>query len=65
MDYLVVGYPRGLNGHYVEFAKVTASSKEEALNKVYKSIWYNYIAKEFNQEEYDKLKNTNQIEIRC
>jgi hypothetical protein len=63
VDYLIIGYPHGFGGHYVEFGKVTANSKDDALNKIHKSIWYEYYATEFNQEEYEKLKNTKQIEI--
>lgn len=64
MDYLVVGYPHGLNGHYIEIGRVTASSKEDALQRVPKSIWYEYHAEEFKQERYDELKMKNHFEIR-
>lgn len=62
MDYLIVGYPHG-NGRYIEVGKIIADSKEDALSKTPKSIWYNYHASEFNQQRYDELKNKPNFEI--
>lgn len=56
MEYLIIGYPRG-NGRNIELKKVTAKSKEEALNNYHKSIWYNYYVNDFNQKEYEDLNN--------
>lgn len=62
MDYLITGYPHG-NGRYIEVGKVTAESKEDALEKVHKSIWYRYHATEFSQQEYDELQKKNTLKI--
>lgn len=56
MDYLITGYPHG-NGRIIEFAKIRAKSKQEALRSIHQSVWCNYFADEFNQDEYNYLKN--------
>ena len=57
MDYLVTGYGRGMSRSGIEFCKVKAKSEEDALSKIYKSIWYDYHATEFNQLKYDELRD--------
>jgi len=58
-EYLIVGYPHGMNGRTCEFCKVTAGSKEDAIKIVSKSIWYSYHALDFIQSEYDDYTNRN------
>lgn len=63
MRFLVIGYLFRIRKDELEYGIVNANSSSEALDKVDKTMCYDYYAYPFNQEGYDYLKSEGSIEI--